>query len=217
MFPEPGRTRVKICGVTTEAQAGLIADLGADAIGLNFWPRSKRHLPLPNAMQWVPPFRTRLVLVGVVVNASDDEFRAIVDAGVVDVLQLHGDESPRRVAEVMKLGLPVIKALQVKDETSLGILGDYETPVMLLDSYNPGQYGGEGRAFPWELAVEAKLRHPEKRIILAGGLTPENVAEAIRGTHAAAVDVASGVESAPGLKDLVKVKAFIEAAATALG
>lgn len=211
MFPEPGATRAKICGITSAEQARQIAGLGADALGLNFWPRSKRFLPVEAARSWAPALRGQVALVGVVVNASDEELKAIVDAGVVDMLQLHGDESPGRVAEVLQLGLPVIKALQVKDEASLAQLADYPVETLLLDSYNPGLYGGEGKTFPWELVAKAKSRHPAKQFILAGGLTPENVAEAVRGTLPAAVDVASGVETSPGVKDLTKVKAFIDA------
>jgi phosphoribosylanthranilate isomerase len=215
-FPQLGSPQVKICGVTSATQAEQIAALGADAIGLNFWARSKRYLCPPEAAGWAPTLRQAVTVVGVFVNATDDELKAVVDAGLVDVLQLHGDETADRVAEVMGLGLPVIKAIQVQDAAALRQIAAHPTSLILLDSYNPVHYGGEGKAFPWELAADAVRQFADRRIILAGGLTPQNVAEAIRGTCAQAVDVASGVERSPGDKDLEKVAAFIHAVRTAV-
>lgn len=211
-FPELGATRVKICGINTEEQAHRIADLGADAIGLNFWPKSKRYVSSESAKPWAPNLRQRVVVVGVFVNPTDEELRSVMEYGLVDMLQLHGDETPERVGEVRKLGLLVIKAIQVKDAEAMRQIGSFEADAILLDSYNPVHYGGEGKTFPWELAAMAREEFPARPLILAGGLTPDNVAAAVQGTRAHAVDVASGVEQAPGIKDLAKVEAFIRAA-----
>ena len=153
--------------------------------------------------------------MAVLVNPSASLLDEIIGRDVVDVLQLHGDESPDETQRVMNLGLPVIKALQVRDRASLATIGDYPCETILLDAYNPGLYGGEGKAFPWELAIEAQQRFPEKRFILAGGLTPDNVGQAAAQVRPAGVDVASGVESSPGIKDLEMVRQFIEGARSA--
>jgi phosphoribosylanthranilate isomerase len=212
-FFQPAPTRVKICGVRSDEQAADIAVAGADAIGLNFWPKSKRYLA-PEAADWAAAMQGRIFRVAVLVNAEDALIEQIV--GLVDAIQLHGDESPARCQEVASLGLPVIKALQVKDTSTLDTIPSFQSvAAVLLDSYNPGQYGGEGRSFPWHLAQEARRRFPDLPLILAGGLTPQNVAEAVAGVQPAAVDVATGVESAPGVKDMDLVRAFIKQVRTA--
>lgn len=216
MFPDPEKFGVKICGITSGQQAEDILALGADSLGLNFWPQSKRYLP-PEKASWAPELRAHACLVGVTVNATDDELQPILDAGLVDLIQLHGDESPERTAELIERGIPIIKALQVRDESSLDQIGDFPCEAILLDAYNPGLYGGVGHTFPWELAVMAQHRFPEKHFILSGGLNHENVHTAVEQTRPAAVDVASGVESSPGVKDLEKVRWFIEQARAAAG
>ena len=206
---------MKICGVTSREQAYAIAEAGADAIGLNFWPKSKRYIMPAAASLWAGEIKAMTTLVAVLVNPSPALLDDVIALDVVDVLQLHGDESPSEVARVMTLGLPVIKALQVRDRESLARLGDYPCETLLLDAYCPGLYGGEGKVFPWELFHEAKAMHPQRRFILAGGLTPDNVAQAIEQVQPAAVDVASGVEAAPGVKDMALVQQFIAAARAA--
>jgi phosphoribosylanthranilate isomerase len=207
-FLSLGRTAVKICGITTAEQASAILSAGADAIGLNFWPKSKRYIS-PTAASWAADI-TGATRVAVLVNPDDELVTQIVSSGLVDALQLHGDETPERCAELARHGLPIIKAIQVKDESTLATITHYPAAAVLLDSYNPGTYGGEGKSFPWELATRAITTSPQLPVILAGGLTPENVASAVHGTRPAAVDVASGVESAPGVKDLEKVRLFIQ-------
>lgn len=209
-FPAPSKLSVKICGITTREQAHAIVALGADALGLNFWPKSKRYLAPTLAAGWVDELKPLTTLVAVLVNPTDEQLQQALP--LVHVLQLHGDESPDECVRVMSLGLPVIKALQVRDRDSLSVIGDYPCNTILLDAYCPGLYGGEGKTFPWELAIEAKQRFPEKHFILAGGLVAENVAEAVAQVKPAAVDVASGVESSPGIKDLALVQRFIEQA-----
>ena len=214
MFPDPEKFGIKICGITTAQQAADVLALGADALGLNFWPKSKRYLAPVNAA-WAPELRSHTCIIGVTVNPTDADLVPILDAGLIDILQLHGDESPERTAELLERGIPVIKALQVRDESSLGQIGHFPCETLLLDAYNPGLYGGVGHTFPWELAVMAQHRFPEKRFILSGGLNHENVHTAVEQTHPAAVDVASGVESSPGVKDLEKTRWFIEQARSA--
>ncbi len=217
MFWEKGEVSVKICGVTTAEQAREIARRGADAIGLNFYPGSKRYIAPEKAASWAAVVRSETAVVGVFVEPTDEELRVVVDRGLIDVIQLHGHESPSRVEEIKRLGLPVIKAIQVKDAAALDGIGNYAVDAVLLDSYNPDHHGGEGRTFEWELAVQAKAKFPTVALILAGGLRPENVARAVRETGVQAVDVATGVESGPGVKDLSKVEAFIRAARSGPG
>lgn len=199
---------MKICGITREEQAQQIIDLGADALGLNFWPKSKRYLPLENTA-WLPALKDQTTLVAVLVNANERTLETLIDQQLVHILQLHGDETPDQVAALQGRGATVIKALAVRDHESLACIGHYPCDTILLDAYNPGLYGGTGETFPWDLALRAKQMFPDKRLILSGGLTPANVRRAIQETHPAAVDVASGVESAPGIKDLSMVRAFI--------
>jgi len=212
MFPDQKVTGVKICGITQEQQARDIISLGADALGINFWPKSKRYLPLEVAATWLPVLRDQITLIAVLVNAEKETLDAIIDQHLVHILQLHGDETPKDVAALQDLGCRVIKALQIRDRESLSQIGHFPCETILLDAYNPGLYGGSGETFPWDLAVIAQDMFPEKRIILSGGLTPANVRQAIEATHPAAVDVASGVESSPGIKDLDLVREFIEQA-----
>ncbi len=214
-FPTSDRLGVKICGITTAAQAHAIADLGADALGLNFWPGSKRYLAPTQAAAWLPDLLPRTTVVAVLVNPEPALIDRLAAEPLAHLLQLHGDESPAAIGNLMERGFEVIKALQVRDHASLDTLGDYPCQTLLLDAHNPGSYGGGGTTFPWELFTAARERFPDKTLILSGGLTPANVGEAVRQTRPAAVDVASGVESSPGVKDLIQVAAFIAAARSA--
>lgn len=208
-FPPRDRLGVKICGITQEKQALEIADAGADAIGINLWPESKRYLPLSQARGWLRRLSERTCLVAVLVNPDAKLLDDVIGSQLFHMLQLHGDEPPGLVHELMHRGVRVIKALQVRDRESLAAIAGYPCQDILLDAYNPGLYGGAGTTFPWELAVEAGALFPERRLILSGGLTPENVRQAVRQTRPHGVDVASGVESAPGVKDMEKVRRFI--------
>lgn len=213
MFPEtPTPPAIKICGITAEQQAHDILALGADALGINFWPKSKRYIPVEKAAVWLPAFRSETTLVAVMVNPEAILLDQLIQDSLVHILQLHGDESPIEVGRLQEKGAHVIKALQIRDRDSLAQIGQFPCETILLDAYNPGLYGGAGETFPWELAVIAQEQFPEKKIILSGGLTPANIREAIEQTRPAAVDVASGVESSPGIKDLNLVREFIEQA-----
>ena len=211
MFPDLSHPSpaVKICGITQEQQARDIITLGADALGINFWPKSKRYLPMEKA-GWLREIRGMTTLVAVLVNADARTLETLIDQRLVHVLQLHGDESPAEVEALQARGLQVIKALAIRDRDSLRRIGEFPCEAILLDAYNPGLYGGTGETFPWDLAVMAREQYPDKRILLSGGLTPANVRQAVEEVRPAAVDVASGVESAPGIKDLGMVREFIE-------
>jgi phosphoribosylanthranilate isomerase len=201
------KTRVKICGITNVADGLAAAEAGADMIGLMFYESSPRHITLARATEIsraLPPF---LMRVGVFVNApADFVLRAIGECNLT-MLQFHGDETSDFCTQ---FGLMNMKAIRVRDAGSLAQLENYQTDAFLLDAHSKNGLGGTGEKFNWELAVEA--RKFGKPIFLAGGLTPENVADAVRKVHPFGVDVSSGVESAPGIKDHAKVKAFITAA-----
>ena len=200
-------TKVKICGVTTVADALAAAAAGADMIGLNFYAGSPRHVtPVVAAeiARALPPFVLR---VGVFVNPPVElVLRAIGDAGL-NLLQFHGDEDS---AFCTQFGVMSVKALRVRDAASLPTLANFSTDALLLDAYSAAALGGTGEKFNWDLAVAAQQQFG-KPIFLAGGLTPENVADAVRQVRPFAVDVASGVEAAPGKKDAAKMRAFIAA------
>ncbi len=210
--PDPGHVAVKICGITDGAQACEIISAGADAIGINFWPRSKRYIALEDAAPWLRELEGTVPRVAVTVNATDTELFALRDSGVIDYIQLHGDEPPDRVRFLTQQGLVVFKAIGIRNREMLTAVADYESPTLLLDAYAPTEYGGTGEAVDWALGAEAVQMWPEKQIVLAGGLTPDNVADAVRQVNPAGVDVATGVESSPGVKDLDKVRAFIAGA-----
>ena len=187
----------------------MLFALGADAVGINLWPKSKRHMPLEVAVSSLQAVAAKNALVAVLVNPDATLLDATLSSGLFQALQLHGDETPADVERLMQRGVHVIKALQVRDAASLAQIGDFPCESILLDAYNPGTYGGGGHAFPWELAVRAKEMFPAKHILLSGGLTPDNVRQAVQQTQPLAVDVASGVESLPGSKDLLLVAKFI--------
>jgi phosphoribosylanthranilate isomerase len=204
--------KVKICGITNLPDALAAAEAGADALGFVFYEASPRRVSIEAAaglIRQLPPF---VVKVGLFVNAPEElVVRAIGECGL-NLLQFHGDESPDYC---LQFGLMSMKAFRIRDAASLEALPDYHTDAWLLDAYSPDQPGGTGETFNWGLAVEAQRWG--RPIFLAGGLTPDNVAEAVRRVRPYAVDVSSGVEAAPGKKDHAKVQAFIQAAKQAGG
>ncbi len=205
---------VKICGITQSEQAHQIVELGADAIGINFWPKSKRFIEFDDAQVWLDELSNKVIRIGVFVNADHDLIARMLESSTIDYAQLHGDESPEEVDSLLQKGLPVYKALGIKDTADLDKIDRYPGEFILLDAYAPSEYGGTGKAFDWNLGRLAVERFADqKKIILAGGLTPDNVAEAIQQVRPFAIDTASGVESGtPGIKDLDKVRQFINAA-----
>lgn len=220
-FPAPSATSVllsqravKICGVTQREQALGIAGLGADFIGINFWPQAKRYLPLEKA-DWLSEIPATTTIVGVFVNADPAYLREVAATGLISHLQLHGDESPDFCAMLAEEGHSLIKAFQVRDAGMLDQIADYPVKDILLDAYHPEQRGGSGETFPWDLALQFKQKYPNRSLFLAGGLHADNVADAVRSVRPYAVDVASGVEDdRPGFKNLAKVARFIEQAKT---
>jgi phosphoribosylanthranilate isomerase len=199
--------KVKICGITNRGDGMAAAEAGADALGFVFYEASPRRVAIETAAAISCELPADVLKAGVFVNAAEEVVhRAIGECGL-DLLQFHGDEAPEYC---LKFGVKCIKAFRIRDANSLRALSNYQTDAWLLDAYAANQVGGTGRTFNWELAREAqRLGRP---IFLAGGLTPENVAEAVRRVGPYGVDVSSGVEAAPGKKDLAKVRAFIEKA-----
>jgi len=206
---DDGVTKVKICGVTTAADAEKILSLGADAIGVNFWPKSKRHVRFEDAEGWLLDLGDSITRIGVFVNAAVDKIERALDSGAIDAAQLHGDESTELLSGLQDRGYKAFKALGIRDRDMLNWVPDFSGKSILLDAYAPMDYGGTGETIDWSLGREAVERWPERKVILAGGLTPGNVADAVRQVRPFAVDVASGVEVSPGVKDPEKVAAFV--------
>jgi phosphoribosylanthranilate isomerase len=207
-------TRIKICGVTRPEDAARAAAAGADFLGLNFWPPSKRYLAPDRAPALAAAARAAgtAQLVGVFVNQALDDIAAVARAAGLDILQLHGDETPAdATALAAATGLPVWKAISVGAPGDLDGLDAWPAAAFLLDAPPAGR-GGAGKVFDWQLARDARGRYPARSFVLAGGLGPHNVAAAIAAVDPWAVDVASGVESAPGIKDPEKLAAFFAAA-----
>lgn len=199
--------QVKICGITNIEDASAAVEAGADALGFIFFRGSSRFVESAVAREIIRQVPEAIWKVGVFVNESVDQVRSIGEEARLTAIQLHGSETPEYCDSV---SLRVIKAFRVQGENSLTELSAYRASAFLLDSYVPGQPGGTGAVFNWDLAIKAKnFGHP---IILAGGLTPENVADAVAKVRPAMVDVSSGVEFAPGRKDHQKVRDFIRRA-----
>lgn len=197
--------KVKICGVTRLEDALAAAELGADALGFNFWSQSKRHISPRAAREIIDALPPLVTTVGVFVNPTASEVQHAIDVAAIRIVQLHGDETPRFCARVER---PVIKALRIESRSSLKAARAFDVSGFLFDTPSSG-FGGSGRAFDWTLLRGAPKDRPS---FVAGGLTAANVAAAIRACHPYGVDVASGVESAPGVKDQRKMKRFIETA-----
>jgi phosphoribosylanthranilate isomerase len=195
--------RVKICGITNLDDAIMAVEAGADALGFVFFEGSSRYISPEQAsviIHELPPF---VKSVGLFVNEELKAVNIIADQCGLDIIQLHGDESPLFCNSVKRR---VVKAFRVKDESSLNKIAEYEVAAILLDAWSPIAHGGTGTTFNWEIAAKAAASNC---IILAGGLTPENVEEAIKVVKPYAVDVSSGVESSPGKKSSDKLKDFI--------
>jgi phosphoribosylanthranilate isomerase len=200
------KTQVKICGITNLADAQAAVEAGADALGFIFYNNSPRHMTISAAAEIFKMSKLRIMRVGVFVNASKDfVLQAVTECGL-SLLQFHGDEPPGFCTQFDVMSM---KAFRIRDAQSLKELPKYSTDAWLLDACSAENLGGTGGKFNWDLAVEAqKLGRP---VFLAGGLTPENVADAVRLVKPFGVDVSSGVESSPGKKDHAKVQAFIRA------
>ena len=208
-------TQVKICGLNELAHVQTAIDAGARYLGFVFFPKSPRSVTPQKAAELMQEVPAGIAKVGLFVNPEDDLLLSTLAVAPLDVIQLHGSETPERVAEVKALtNLPVMKAVGIASPEDLPALLDYGlvADMLLVDAKAPKDAvlpGGNGLAFDWRLLVGRKWLRPW---LLAGGLTPDNVAEAIRLTGASGVDVSSGVETGPGHKDADKIRAFIRAA-----
>jgi len=202
------RTRVKICGITRATDALLAAKCGADAIGLVFYPNSPRAVTLPQAQEIVAALPAFVSVVGLFVDETPDIVQNALHALHLNVLQFHGEESP---AYCQQFSVPYIKALRVRAETHIAAFADRypSAQAILLDSYVKGVQGGTGVAFDWQQIPNTC----SKPLILAGGLTPDNVRAAVVAVKPYAVDVSGGVESSKGIKDAAKLRAFFASVA----
>ena len=202
-------TKIKFCGITTLEDGELAVAAGAWAIGLIFWPSSPRRAGFDAAAEIAAGVKRRVEVAGVFVNATLDHVAETADAVGLTMLQLHGDEGPAYCSEAARrTGCKVMKAVRVRSGADVQALAPFHTDYHLLDSFTAGVPGGTGETFAWEIARGHRGRVP---IVLSGGLTPDNVGEAIAAVHPFAVDVASGVERSPGIKDPEKLQAFAAA------
>ena len=200
-------TIIKICGIKTLKDALAAIEAGADYLGFNFYPKSVRFIEKPACAEITSVLKRehpQIKLVGVFVNSSVEEIKDILQTCQLDLAQLHGDETPETFAQ---LAPHAFRAFRGIPESNAGYERD-EAPTMLIDAAVKGVYGGSGVTADWTAAAELAKKYP---LLLAGGLTPENVADAVRQVQPWGVDVASGVESAPGEKDAEKMKAFVRA------
>jgi phosphoribosylanthranilate isomerase len=199
--------KVKVCGITSYEDAAMAIDMGVDALGFNFYNKSPRYIAPADAREIadkLPPFTS---LVGLFVNELNlDVVRSVADMVKLTIIQLHGNEGPNYCSQLHPWRL--IKAMRVGDNFDVSHVKDFPVSAILLDNYSADAYGGTGHLFDWGVAVQAKQY--AKRIILAGGLTPENIVSAIRIVKPYGLDVCSGVESAPGRKDRVRLQNFMQ-------
>jgi phosphoribosylanthranilate isomerase len=209
--------QVKICGIATVDDAQMVVAAGADAVGLNFYRESRRFLPAELADAIVGELPPHVVKVGVFVNSTADEVRNLANRFRLDMVQLHGDEPPEMLADLK--GLNVVRALRCRSSLSEAnnylerceVLGQLPDAV-LIDAFDPTQYGGTGRTVDWSMFAENRGPLVDLPLVLAGGLTAQNVRQAVEAVMPTAVDTASGVEGSPGRKSREKVETFIRAA-----
>jgi phosphoribosylanthranilate isomerase len=205
--------KVKICGITNLEDALSAAGFGANMLGFNFYAKSSRYLSRQDAANIAKQVPSAVLKVGVFVNATADEISEIADAVKLDVIQLHGDEDDNFIRVIGHVTeRPVIKAFRINHDSTIDAVLNSDADAVLLDAVVIGEFGGTGRTFDWNLVSQLSRN---KQVFLAGGLTPENVAEAISIVRPYAVDVASGVEIENRKKDTVKMKTFIENAKNA--
>lgn len=199
-------TKIKICGIKTVRDALAAKDAGADMLGFNFYPKSPRYIDVGKCRDIMSVMRKygHIMYVGVFVNALVEEVRATMNTCGLNLAQLHGDETPEMLKSLMGRAFKAFRGIP----SDLTGYERNEAPALLVDASVKGSYGGTGVTVDWQGAAQLATRHP---ILLAGGLTPENVGEAVRQVKPWGVDVASGVEAIPGVKDLLKMEAFVQA------
>jgi phosphoribosylanthranilate isomerase len=206
------RLFVKICGITNKSDAVAAIEAGTDALGFNIVSRSTRCIDIDAAANWIGELPKDILKVAVTADPNWEDACRIGQLPFIDALQLHGNESPEFCRRLTNAGIPFAKAVPVTASKSLADLPNYFTDTMILDSSAGGTFGGTGKPFPWKFAPEFVRHHPRIAVILAGGLKPENVAEAVSLVAPRGVDVTSGVEKAAGKKDHRLLKSFIQAA-----
>jgi phosphoribosylanthranilate isomerase len=204
---------VKICGITNPADAEVAIAAGADAVGFNFWPGSERYLEPAEAAEWIRDLPDTVTRVAVLVNPTPAYAKEIAAIDGIDLLQLHGAESPEFCLSLTETQVALWKAVPMTGRDMS--LPDFHTNRLLLDTAAGQRFGGTGTPFPWSWARDLIVANPAREFMLAGGLSPENVAEAIGQARPFGVDVASGVEALPGRKDIYRVRDFITAARSA--
>jgi phosphoribosylanthranilate isomerase len=221
MFGNKAKVRsglfVKICGITNEADARVAIDAGADALGFNLVPRSKRLIDLGAAKAWIENLPAEILKIAVLADPDWEDACRLGRLSFIDALQLHGTESPEFCRRLADAQIPFAKAVPVSSSKSLAGLPEYYTDTMIFDSSAGGEFGGTGKPFPWKFAPEFVRHHPKITVILAGGLNPQNVANAVGVVRPRGVDVTTGVEASPGRKDPALVRAFVQAAREASG
>lgn len=205
---DSGRTGIKVCGVTREEDALAAIDAGVDALGFNFYSGSKRHVRLGDVATWIGKLPDQVGRVAVVVNADDNLLHDLQTSGLFHAFQFHGDETPEFCARWG--GDFYVRARALAGEDFLASALADPAPCLLLDAHAPGVFGGTGKTIDWSLAAHA-VSEANRSVVLSGGLNPDNVAAAVAQVHPAAVDLASGVESAPGIKDADKMRALVAA------
>jgi phosphoribosylanthranilate isomerase len=198
------RVKVKICGLTNLEDTLMAADMGADMLGFNFFPQSKRHIEIPDALDIINKIPTFVDTVGVFVNPTMEDIREVAEQGFLNWIQLHGDETTEFCDSLRWLNTRTIKAIRVKESDDITSSNGYNTDAILFDTFVPGEYGGTGQRFDW-----TRIGSPYQRIFLAGGITPDNVAQAVD-TGVYAIDICSGIESKPGKKDYLKMRQLFE-------
>lgn len=212
-FEAPPPLRTKICGLTNLADAELAIQAGADALGFNFFPGSKRFIDFTEAQPWIASLAGKVDRVALVVNADEKEVTRLRDSGCFEAIQFHGDETPEFCAAA---GFPTwIRAVRLKNRETFQEALAYDTPFLLLDGWDEKNYGGTGNRVNWDLVRECTLAAPDRKIIVAGGLNPSNVRDAVRISRPHGVDVASGVELEPHRKSEYLMHAFVEQARAA--
>jgi phosphoribosylanthranilate isomerase len=208
----PGRVRVKICGVTTLADALIAIHAGADALGFNFFRGSRRYVNPRHESDWMSSLPNEIMKVAVMVDPTWSDLTKAAHLPFIDAIQLHGNEPVEFCRRVAENGILFAKALPVSRSEELENRADFFTNTVILDSSTARGFGGSGETFDWTLGRRFVEKNPRLQVIIAGGLTPENVAEAVRTIRPFGVDVTTGVESSAGRKDPARVQAFIAAA-----
>ncbi len=206
------RVSLKVCGLTQKSEISSLLEMGVSVIGINFWQQSKRYVSPVDSTELLKQFSGKLLRIGVFVNESSAAIIELLKNDVIDVAQLHGDELPSDCEAIKALGYPVIKAFGVDATLTSEKISEYQAGVdaILLDAHAPEEYGGTGKTFDWQVAKTLAKENPGLPFILAGGITVENIDQAINETGASMIDVASGAEISPGMKDMDKVRSMLD-------